>query len=228
MTLALANITDALTAWSTLGAVIVALCIATAPALWRWSKRTRIEIAVGSDRVHLLYDPPNAPDKQIVRASVRNASGRAAQRARAQITALQFYGKGIVYADGQTWEQLIDVPIWLKWASRDHSHGPDAEEVDLARGMTDYLNLSMLTLMEDRDGQYHFLIGKGYRPKRPSLLEKMRKVGEYEIEVTVFCDDVEPTSAVVGYEITLAHRQLQNVRQLPVLSSTAHPGPEAS
>ena len=163
---------------------------------------------------------------QIIRAKVANTGKRVAKDVRAQITHVWLKPNPISSSTGKEWVVIIDMPIWLSWASRDHAGSIDAERIDLASGMVDYLPISYKVQTDGLEDGVHWPLERGEQLRSDSLVERFAKIGEYRFEVTVFSDNTEPITSVVAYKLTASNKQVVDLKQstAPLVAPPPAPG----
>jgi hypothetical protein len=166
------------------------------------------------------------PQEQIVRARVTNTGKRGTKNVRAQITHVWLKPNPLNHAGGKEWVGLVDMPVWLTWASRAHDSDTDAERIDLARGMLDYIAISAKSQSDDLDYMGHWLMERGEQCRDDRLLAQMNRIGEYRIEITAFSDQTEPVTAVVAYKQSAINKQLVDLQRssAPIIPLSAPPG----
>jgi hypothetical protein len=195
------TITDGITAWSTLGAVLVALFSPAALVYLRYRRRPRLRVVFGHVEPLMSIEPSPADPKWVaVRAEIRNEGRTEAKRVRVQ-TRHCWLNSDVPIAGAPPWRDLVLLPLPLRWESRPSTEtGRAAEEVDIARGMNDFV---LVTRTEYGGDSPHHLASVDGVGKQ---LQPMYDVGEYRIELTVAAENARPVSAVVGYRRELAER----------------------
>jgi hypothetical protein len=214
---------ETLAAWFTFAAVFVALGISVEPLVWRWRTRPQLTIIFGDEPPLLILEPSATnPQVQIVRVRVTNTGKRVATNVRAQTSNFWFRPA----AQERGWEpSLIDIPIWHTWLSRSHDSPNDAEHIDLATGISDYVEVCAKDQTDSLDGLDHWLKGQGTKSVNDRLLDRMARIGEYRLEVTVFSDNTEPVRNVLSYRKSAAARQFGDLK--PSVAPLVPPQPSS-
>jgi hypothetical protein len=164
------------------------------------------------DQPPLLSIEPSAttPEWQYVRAMVKNTGKKGAPGVRAHISGGWVRPDLQNSAYGQELVPLVTLPIQLRWKSRSHRPSSGAGPIELAPGVTDYLDVSRKSLVRTNGNYDHAFCGLGDEVYDASLFDRMMLVGEYRIEVAVYFDEFRMTS-VVSYKQGLTTLQLGEV-----------------
>lgn len=181
------------TAIGTVGAVLVALLIATLPAVTAWRRRPRLELLVGG--VEPLVRPvwEGAGLRAFVlRVEVRNAGRSEARRVRAYVQAWWSRTDDVL---GRSWVQYDNDPMPLEWVIHDQL------ESDIPPGGSDFAQLSRY---DRSSGTTTLCVPRGRSIPRHAM-ESNYPLGEHRARVTVFAENSAAVTVVVSYVTSHAH-----------------------
>lgn len=204
-----ASLTDQVTAWSTLAAVIAALGIALAPALGRRFRRPTLEVTVGDLEPHRLSiweGTGHGLAGSSLRVQVRNAGRRTATDVRARLQAAWIRTPN----DPTEWGDWGIDPSPLIWSSRVGAATQDTEVTVLPSGLND---LAEFTYWNHR--QRRLEMKSAQRPGVRVL--DMHVAAEYRFQIVVTCAEADPV-VVVAKVVTAA--------EVRTVELTEGPGPE--
>ena len=204
-------------------AAVVAVLGYVGTIVRRRTNRPALQVRFGDQSPLLKIEPsPTSPRWHQVRAEVRNVGEATAHDVRGRITNVWFRAEQAHRADGLGWEPLISLPVPLRWNSRSYRGSSGAGPIELTSQGVDYLDISRKSMQQSDDGYEHVLCGLGDEKENPSLHDRMMRIGEYRIEVTVVATNSQPVTNVVSYTQSLVARQLTQVHE-----SEAPPPPVA-
>jgi hypothetical protein len=184
----LASTTEAVAAWSTFAAVLVALGVSLIPVWWRWYKRPRLEWSVSRNEPHRLAEWGQG---LILGADYRiqvgdKAGQRQAENVRAQLRTVWLNKPN---EKSKPWGNLeVDITP-LRWASR-RDEVASAQQVTVTPGGMDFVTYAHW------DRQRHNLVIPHARQQDTTAMQGFGP-GSFVFHVVMTADGVEPVVAYI-------------------------------
>jgi hypothetical protein len=186
-------LTDQVSAWATLGAVLVALGVSLFPVGWRWLKRPRLVWTVGRTEPHRITTwSKGQVDGASLRVKVTNEPGRrgtrAAENVRAQLETVWVRAP----QEQKQWTKLEFDITSLTWSSRraELSNLTAQQITVIASGSTDYSEFVHW------DSKAHCLIVYGARTDDQLALQGLGP-GEFCFRIVLTASGLKPEIAHV-------------------------------
>jgi hypothetical protein len=183
-----ASVTDQVTAWATLAAVLVALGLSILPSWWRRHKRPVFELSVGTTEPHRVasWSGEGRFEGSELRMAVMNKPGRRqAENVRAQVQRVLIFTPN----DPKPWSDPDFGITPLVWATRKSEQLPlpsEAFVTVIPSGLTDYVEFAFWT------GQSRNLNVRDARLSSNRALERFAAGHMFIFRLAVTADGIEP------------------------------------
>jgi hypothetical protein len=188
------SLTDQITAWATLLAVLVALGLGILPAWWRRHKRPVLQLAVGATEPYRIagWTSDGRYEGSELRIAVTNKSGlRQAENVRAQILRVLIHTPN----DKRPWSDVDFGITPLVWATRKSDQKPipfEAFVTVIPSGLADFVEFAFW------DGHSRPLrVRDALRVASNRALERFSQGHRFMFQVAVSADEIRPKIANV-------------------------------